>query len=99
MNDLANYFSELGEEEVSVLILGHPHADPDAVGSVIVLGRILDSIGVEVRTGVPSNVSRLTKSVLDSLDEEIEVDPEPEADVVVVLDTSSLGQLKDTRKG
>lgn len=93
MKELAQYFIDLGEERRRALVLSHPHADPDAVGSVIALGEMLESFGVEVTTGIPSNPSRLSKSVLDSVGEEITVDPPVEADFVVVLDTSSLEQL------
>ncbi len=94
-NDLIRYFSELGEEEKRVLILGHPHADPDAVGSVKALGEILESLGVRTVTGIPQNLSKLSNSVLDSLDEDISIDPVVDSDVVIILDTSSLDQLKE----
>ncbi len=92
---LIEHFAELGEEEKKILILGHPHADPDAVGSALALGEILDFLGAEVITGVPKNLSKLSNSVLDSLDENISIDPVVDSDVVIVLDTSSLGQLKE----
>lgn len=95
MEELVQYLKEIGKENQSVLILGHPHADPDAVGSVIGLGGILKSLGAEVTMGVPSGLSRLSKSVMKSLNREITVDPPLEADYVVILDTSSLGQLKN----
>lgn len=95
MQELAEYFREVGGKGKRVLILGHPHPDPDAVGSMIALGDILDSLGAEVVLGVPSNFSRLSRSVLDLVDQEIETDPVLEADLVVVLDTSGWGHLKE----
>ncbi len=98
MKDLAEYFTELGKKEKQALVLGHPHADPDAVGSVMVLEEILETLGMKVIAGIPSNLSRLSKSVLESVDREITVDPQAKADLVIILDTSSLGQLKEYKE-
>ncbi|KXA95902.1 hypothetical protein AKJ65_00180 [candidate division MSBL1 archaeon SCGC-AAA259E19] len=95
MKELAVYLEKLGEKNPSVLILSHPHADPDAVGSVLGLGEILESLGAEAIKGVPSNLSKLSESVMSSLNEELPIDPSLEADFVMILDTSSLGQLGD----
>lgn len=92
---LTEHFSKLGEGEKKVLILGHPHADPDAVSSVMALGEMLEFLGAKVITGVPKNLSKLSNSVLDSLDENLTIDPSVDADTVIVLDTSSLDQMKD----
>lgn len=98
MKELANYFKKLGDEKRKIFISGHPHADPDAVGSVIALKEILKSLGAEVTAGIPSDISKLSKSVLKSVDESIEVDAPIEAEIVIVLDTSSLEQLKNYKE-
>ncbi|KXA91459.1 hypothetical protein AKJ57_01125 [candidate division MSBL1 archaeon SCGC-AAA259A05] len=98
MKELAVYLEKFGGGKGRVLVLSHPHADPDAVGSVLGLGEILESLGAKVTMGVPSNLSKLSESVLNSVNEKLAVDPHVEANLVIVLDTSSLGQLGDYRK-
>lgn len=92
---LVERLSRLVDSEKEVLILGHPHADPDAVSSVMALGNMLGSFDVDVSTGIPKNLNDLSNSVLDSLDEGIDIDPSLEADVVIVLDTSDLDLLEE----
>lgn len=98
MKELAQYISELGKKEKKVLVLGHPHADPDAVGSSIGLGEILDFYGAGVEVGIPLNVGKLSKNVLETVGFSIKVDPPVDADTVIVLDTSGIDQLKEYRK-
>ncbi len=92
--ELVERLSRLVDSENDVLILGHPHADPDAVSSVMALGKMLDSYGADVSTGIPKNLNDLSNSILDSLDEDIDIDPSLDADVVIVLDTSDLDLLE-----
>lgn len=94
MNELAEYFRKICKENQEILVIAHPHADPDAIGSVKALGKILTYLGAEVTTGIPSSLSRVSKFVLHTLNESINVDPPVRDDVVVVLDTSSLEQLE-----
>ncbi len=93
--ELVERLSRLVDSENDVLILGHPHADPDAVSSVMALGKMLDSYGADVSTGIPKNLNDLSNSILDSLDEDIDIDPSLDADVVIVLDTSDLDLLEE----
>lgn len=92
MKELLDYLRELIGKGKKFLILGHPHADPDAAGSAIALGKILESCGSEVQVGVPSNLDGLTKSVLESIGLDIQIDPPLDTDVMVVLDTSKIGR-------
>ena len=94
MRELARRFQELGNEGKSVLIIGHPHADPDAIGSIIGLKEMLVSLGAKVTIGIPSNLSELAKNVLKLIETDIETDPPINSDVAVVVDTSSLDQLE-----
>lgn len=94
MKELAEHLYTLGEEGQSVLISAHPHADPDAVGSVLALANLLEYFGADVRTGIPDNISKVARNVLDYFDRKINVDPDIETDCVIILDTSSLGQLE-----
>ncbi len=96
MKELARYFQEFGSRDGTALVLGHPHADPDAVGSMLGLQEILESLGVEVTVGVPSNLSKLAKSVLELIDaDDVRIDPPVNSDIAIVVDTSSLDQLED----
>lgn len=94
MRELAKYFKRLGKEEKRVLVLGHPHADPDAVGSVLGLAGMLDSLGLDVCPGVVSGLDKLSHSVVELVDKEVMIDPPIDVDIAVVLDTSDIGQLK-----
>lgn len=98
MKELAKYLSDISKSGKKILILGHPHSDPDAVSSSLGLEKILESKGAEVEAGIPSNLSKLSRAVLERVGEEITVDPPVDADVVVVLDTSSMDQLKEYEK-
>jgi len=93
--ELVERLSELGDSGEEVLILGHPHADPDALSSVKALGNVLDFLGADVSLGIPNNLNELSNSVLESLDEEITIDPSLEGSVVIVLDTSDLDLLEE----
>lgn len=103
MKDLVKKFEEAGAGGRKVLLLGHPHADPDAIGAAVGLGKILESLGAEVVVGTPLNLSKLAKSVLEYLGmKDIIVDPPLDADLVIVLDSSGLSQLdnyEDKLKG
>lgn len=98
MNELLRELIDLGEREERVLLLGHPHADPDAVGSVIALKELLESLGAKAECGVPGNLSRLSKSVLGKMGIGIDTNPPVNADYVIILDTSSLDQLEGYRE-
>lgn len=95
MSDIAQHIVKLGREKKRVLVLGHPHADPDAVSSVIALGEILESQGAKITTGIPKNLSKLGKNVLEKIGIEITINPPVDADSIIILDTSSLEQLKE----
>ncbi len=95
MKKLAQHFKELQVDKLKFLVLGHPHADPDAVGSIIGIAELLKSLGGTVKTGVPKTLSNVAKSVLESLEIDIEIDPDIDADVAIILDTSTLEQLEE----
>lgn len=95
MKELIKVFERFGEEGRSVLVLGHPHADPDAIGSMLGLKELLEHLGAEVSVGVPSNISELAQNVLKMLGENVQIDPVVSSDAAVVVDTSSLDQLEE----
>ncbi|MFB6215524.1 MAG: bifunctional oligoribonuclease/PAP phosphatase NrnA, partial [Candidatus Aenigmatarchaeota archaeon] len=79
------------------LVLSHPHTDVDGLGSILGLGEILKSMGVEVTKGVPTGLDDLSKRIIDHLDQEIDiiVDPPTDFDFIFVVDTSSFEHLKE----
>ncbi|MFP4005458.1 MAG: DHH family phosphoesterase [Candidatus Hadarchaeia archaeon] len=95
MSELTELLKRKGEKGRNILVTAHPHADPDAVGSVLALADLLEYLGAEVAVGIPQGLSKVTRNVLDYLDMEITLDPEVEAECVIILDTSSLGQLEE----
>ncbi|KXB03750.1 hypothetical protein AKJ45_00675 [candidate division MSBL1 archaeon SCGC-AAA261F19] len=95
MRRLAKYLVGASKNSRLILVIGHPHADPDTIGCVVALSEALEQLGAEVQSGVPGNLSKLAKSVLSSVGREIVVDPPVDADLVIIVDTSTLGQLKE----
>src|SRR3989338_3717535 len=82
----------------TVLLLGHKNADPDSVSSVIALSYGLKELGIKTRCGVIESASKVAQKILAELNESVEVDPELNVDLVVLLDMSTEGQLSDFYK-
>lgn len=95
MKKLAKFLTKSAKDGKRILVIGHPHADPDAVGSIIALREILEKLEFKVDSGVPKGIDRLARGVLASLDGKITVDPPIDADIAMVVDTSSLDQLEE----
>ncbi|KXB02300.1 hypothetical protein AKJ44_00765 [candidate division MSBL1 archaeon SCGC-AAA261F17] len=96
MKKLAKFLAKSAKDGKQILVIGHPHADPDAIGSIVALREILEELGFKVDSGVPTGIDRLAREVLTSLGGGgITVDPPLDADMVIVVDTSSLDQLED----
>lgn len=93
MKKLARYLMRAAKERRRILVTAHPHADPDAVGCLIALGDALKKLGALVRIGVPGGLNRLSRSVLNTIRRKVDIDPPTDADIVVLVDTSSLDQL------
>ncbi|MEM1607489.1 MAG: bifunctional oligoribonuclease/PAP phosphatase NrnA [Candidatus Bathyarchaeia archaeon] len=86
----------------SALILCHQNADPDAVCSSYALIRLLKHFKpeIEVEVASPESVSRVSKNILKRLQMEVE-NKEPafsKADVIFILDTSTVQQLGEWGK-
>ncbi len=81
-----------------ILLLGHKNADPDSVCSVIALSEGLKQIGINSRTGVIESASKIAQKILDELNEQVEINPKLDVDLVVLLDMSTEGQLSDFYK-
>lgn len=98
MRELAKFFKDSAEDGKQVLVIGHPHADPDAVGSLVALREILENLGLKIDSGIPEGMDRLAKEVLSSLGEEVALNPSADADIAIVVDTSSLDQLEEYKE-
>ncbi|MBS3815313.1 MAG: DHH family phosphoesterase [Hadesarchaea archaeon] len=95
MKELESFLSDNSGKGKRVLIIGHPHADPDAVGSVKALEEILEKLDFRVDAGVPKGLDRLASEVLSSFNSEINLNPPVKAEITIVVDTSSLDQLEE----
>ena len=93
MDDLAKYLKNASRSGKRILVTGHPHADPDAIGCILALEDALKQLGARVSIGVPASLSQLSKSVLSSIHRKVGIDPKLDVDAVVLVDTSSLDQL------
>ena len=79
----------------SFLLLCHHNADPDALGSAVVLAKFLKSKGVKrVRVGVAQSVASYSRGLLSLSPVDVEINPHVGDDVVFILDTASPEQLE-----
>ena len=102
MKELANFLAEAAKRGQRILVLCHHNADPDAAASAIVLAGVLEKLGAQSRVGASDGLSLLSQNVLKSFGQEIVVNPSLDADLIVLVDTSSFehlgklgGQLKE----
>jgi len=93
MKEIAKFLSEACKRGQRILVLCHHNADPDAVGSSLALAGALEQLGAKARAGVSENLSVAAKNVLEAFSQTIAVDPPLDADIVVLVDTSSLEHL------
>ncbi len=79
-----------------VLILGHQNADPDAVCSAYALSGLLRRLqrGLKTELASPEGASKISKQVLQRLDENVSEQPDPgQCDLIFTVDTNTLQQL------
>lgn len=93
MREIADFLADAARRGRRILVLCHHNADPDAVGSSLALADALNRLGARALAGTSEGMSRAAKAVLDAVKREMAVDPPLEADVVVLVDTSSLEHL------
>jgi len=93
MKEIVNFLAEASKRGQRILVLCHHNADPDAVGSSLALVDALKQLGAEAKAGASENLSLAAKSVLKAMGQEIAIDPPLDADIVVLVDTSSLEHL------
>nr|WP_048058041.1 bifunctional oligoribonuclease/PAP phosphatase NrnA [Methanothermococcus okinawensis] len=84
-------------DENDILFLCHHNADPDAVGAAIGLKYLADTLNKSKNKNIrisANSVSKLSKSILEDLNEDIEIVYSPKlSKVVFFVDTSSLNQV------
>jgi len=83
------------------VLLCHHNADPDAVCAAFALSRLLERLRPQLKVEVAAaqGLSRLSKSLLDSLPMKLTTQPRiEEAGLIVLLDTNTIQQLDDWSK-
>ena len=93
MKNISNFLSEASKLGQRILILCHRNADPDAVGSSLALADALNQLGARAEAGVSENVGLMAKSVLKAAGQKIAIDPKLDADIIILVDTSSFEHL------
>lgn len=81
-----------------IIVLCHRNADPDAVTSAVVLAEVMTGLGSHVKAGAAEDVAAISETILRSFGREIEVDPQLDFDLAILVDTSSLGHLGEYGK-
>lgn len=77
----------------NILFLCHRNADPDAVGSAYTLAEAMGGV-----VGVVDGCNRVGKMLINALEINVVVDPDPSNyDFTVVVDTSTQAQLNDAK--
>lgn len=82
----------------SILLTCHPNADLDSVGSALALRQLLLTIlKVKVDVGALEGIDSTAKKVLIELDylKDVKFNPELNYDAYILIDTSTLKQLKE----
>lgn len=94
MNELLKKYLKTANE---ILFLGHHNADPDAIGAAIGLKYLATSFKNHKSKNIrisANSVSKLSRSIIEELNEEIEIVEYPKLpELVFLVDTSSLNQI------
>lgn len=93
MEELAQIFQKCSNK--NILLLLHHNSDADAVSSAYVLSEGLKQIGAECRIGCAESVSETSQKILKELGFKVEISPVLEEDTIILLDTSTSGQLSE----
>ncbi len=95
MEKVVDLFKNLKGKKI--LILTHHNADIDAISSAIVLKKYLSKNNV-VEIGTSESVAKQCKKILELTGENVLIDPDcKNYDKVIVVDTSSLEQIKTVK--
>lgn len=92
MHDFVEFIKDF---KGKALILSHQNADADAVASSIALFEGLKGLNdkIQVELGAPRSVSKIGNQILESFGKGIEIDPDINAGLLILIDVSTLNQL------
>lgn len=76
-----------------ILLLSHQQADPDGVGSALVLSEVLEKLGARTEVVVPEGMNKLSQLLLERYGREVSPSPSFTPDLVVMVDASSFQHL------
>lgn len=93
MKELADFLVGSAKSGQRILVLCHHNADPDAVASALVLADVLKKLGAKSMAGAAEDITLTSQALLKNLGREIQVNPPLDADLVVLVDTSSFDHL------
>jgi nanoRNase/pAp phosphatase (c-di-AMP/oligoRNAs hydrolase) len=93
MKEIAKFLADASKRGQRILVLCHHNADPDAVGSSLALVDALKQLGADARAGASEGISRVSDSILKAAGRKISIDPPLDADLIVLVDTSSFEHL------
>ncbi|MEM2866125.1 MAG: DHH family phosphoesterase [Candidatus Hadarchaeales archaeon] len=89
----ARLLLEKAREGRCVLLVSHQQADPDGVGSAVVLSEVLEELGARTEVVVPEGMNKLAQFLLERYGREVSTSPNLQADLVVMVDASSFSHL------
>lgn len=93
MKELAGFLTDAARHGQRILVLCHHNADPDATGSSLVLADVLGQLGARAQAGVSEGINAISQNILKAFGREIAINPPLNADLAVLVDTSSLEHL------
>ncbi|MEM2874557.1 MAG: DHH family phosphoesterase [Candidatus Hadarchaeales archaeon] len=93
MKEAAEFLTGASRGGKRILVLCHYNADPDAVASATVLSEMLNSMGAKSAAGAAEDISSVSQALLDAYGRKMGVNPPIDADLVLLVDTSSLEHL------
>lgn len=98
IQEFSEAFKNMASNVSDVLIVTHANADPDAAASAILAYRILGFLGSRGCIGFPEGVSKVSRSLLESLKINVEACGEPlEFKACIIVDASNPVQLGEYR--
>jgi len=93
MKEIAKFLADASKKGQRILVLCHHNADPDGVGSSLALADALRQLGANAQAGASESISRVSESLLKVTGQKIVIDPPLDADMIVLVDTSSFEHL------
>jgi len=98
MKEAADFLFQAASGGQRVVVLCHRNADPDAVASAVVLAEVLNGLGAQASAGAADDVAAISGTLLSNFNRKIEVNPQLDFKLAILVDTSSLGHLGEFGK-